>query len=133
MTKYIISQKLLVGDSIAVIPNIFHITLVHNTGAAFGLFRGRAPVLIAFSIIVIVFILVMYKKIVSAPLAVRVSAGLILGGAAGNLIDRLVWRFVVDFIDFRIWPVFNLSDSAICAGTFVLLFYSFRTRRARSD
>lgn len=117
-------------DSLAVLPGVFHLTLVHNTGIAFGLLQ-HMPVLltifITFSIVLITIWLVQSRR--SSALA-RFSIALILGGALGNWIDRMRYGAVIDFFDFRIWPVFNIADSAITvgmAGYCWLLFTEKRT------
>jgi signal peptidase II len=110
------------GESTDVIAGVFNITLVHNTGAAFGVFKGGTLVFSIFSAFVIAFItayLVM-NRIKGRMLAV--SLGLILGGAAGNLIDRVWLGYVIDMFDFRVWPVFNVADSCITVGTIILAF-----------
>jgi signal peptidase II len=107
-------------NSIPVIPGIFHFTLAHNTGAAFSIMRGQTHLLIGVTVCAIVFIIAHFKK--SSALE-RFSLSLILAGAVGNLIDRVFLGYVIDFIDFRIWPVFNVADSAITCGA-VLLAWS---------
>jgi len=110
------------GNSIPVIKNIFHITYVTNLGAGFGIMHGRTTLLIWFSIVVIGIILFYYDKIQEKK-SLQVFSGLILGGTLSNLIDRLLFGFVIDFLDFRIWPVFNIGDSGVCIGVFFLVIY----------
>ncbi len=121
-SKYLIIKKLGYGQSLPIIPNIFHLTPISNTGIAFGLFKGNNTILIFSSILVILTLAIFWKRIVPNRLFLgRMAIGLIIGGAVGNLIDRIRFRHVVDFLDFRIWPVFNFADSGITIGT-VLLF-----------
>lgn len=94
---------------------------VHNTGAAFGLFQNMTLILIVISIIVIGIILYYYKSLTKASLTVY--TGLILGGTISNLIDRIFLGYVIDFINFRIWPAFNLADLAITIGVIGLIIY----------
>jgi len=118
------------GESIKVLPGIFHLTLVLNNGAAFGLLRDWAAFFIVISTVVVTAIIVYAwrRPITSAPLAV--SLGLMLGGALGNLVDRITYGGrVVDFLDFRIWPVFNIADSAITVGVTMLILTMFLTKR----
>ena len=122
-TKYLASINLLEGETIPVINGIFHITLVHNRGAAFGLFQAHSGVFVALSIIVASLILYLNYRWVNKGALVTCVLALIVGGAIGNLIDRLRFGYVVDFLDFRIWPVFNVADSAISIGTIVLIIY----------
>jgi len=101
----------------------FRWTYVENEGAAFGLLTN-AHFLIAFAIIMAVATIVIYYRFPywNHPV-LRIGLGLMLGGAIGNLIDRLRQGYVVDFIDFRVWPVFNIADSAITIGVISLAFY----------
>ncbi|MFC1704149.1 signal peptidase II [Candidatus Omnitrophota bacterium] len=132
ITKHVISTLLSANETIPVIKNIFHITLVQNTGIAFGLFRNQTPILIAVSIITIGLIaynLLARKKDKQFHFNEQRALFLILGGAIGNLIDRLAHGYVIDFLDFRIWPVFNIADSAITIGIILLLFQYIRSWR----
>jgi signal peptidase II len=108
------------GQSIPVIRRLFHITVVFNKGIAFGLFRDGPWVFIFLSIGIIglVSIYLFHKK--RNDLIANLSCALLMGGAAGNLIDRLRFGCVIDFLDFRVWPVFNVADSAITVGAALL-------------
>jgi len=125
VSKYYIQHKMYLGESIPIIKGIFHITYIENVRTAFGLFRYQSIFFIIAAVISLILAILIYKKIIfkenpkmSIPLL------LILGGAIGNLIDRIrTGGKVVDFLDFRIWPVFNLADSAIVCGTFILVIY----------
>jgi signal peptidase II len=112
------------GESIPVLRNIFHWTLVHNTGIAFGLFKNQGIFFLGVSLFaIVVFGWLLYhqsREQVLLPSS-RLAFSLIIGGALGNFIDRLQFGFVIDFIDFRIWPVFNIADSAITIGAFILI------------
>jgi signal peptidase II len=123
VTKYLASINLLEGQTIPVINGIFHITLVHNTGAAFGLFQAHSGTFVVLSIIVSALILYLNYRWMNKGTLVTCVLALIVGGAIGNLIDRLRFGYVVDFLDFRIWPVFNVADSAISIGTIILIIY----------
>lgn len=122
LTKYFIIKSLALGQSIKVLPDIFHITLVYNDGAAFGVLRNCGSFFIIFSFAVIAFILLIVFRSTRLDLLTAVSLALILGGAAGNLIDRLKFGYVIDFLDFRIWPVFNIADSCITIGVALIAF-----------
>ncbi len=122
--KSFFSNTLSLGESIPVLRNIFHITLIHNTGIAFGLFKNQGIVFIIVPIIAIVLIafnIYYYHNSREVSFFYIVGFSLILAGATGNLIDRVLFGYVVDFIDFRIWPVFNIADSAITIGTTIIL------------
>ena len=121
LTKYWVLRNFSPGQSIPVIKNIFHLTYVLNSGAAFGILRGRVYILMLIAAAVVILILVNLRRI-KLPL-VKIALALILSGAVSNLIDRLRLNAVIDFLDFRVWPVFNVADSAITVGA-VLLAYS---------
>lgn len=126
ISKTLIVINLAIGQSIPIINNILHITFVKNTGAAFGLFKNSTPVFIAISVIAVAFIAgLILNSIKKANFfsnkAFDIGLILILSGALGNLIDRLKCGYVIDFIDFRIWPVFNIADTSITIGTILLL------------
>ncbi|MDD3296548.1 MAG: signal peptidase II [Candidatus Omnitrophica bacterium] len=120
-------------QSFPVINKIFHITVVFNKGAAFGILNGRNNLLIYVGIVFVVLFMFMVKKEIRRSLVTSVSCGLILGGALSNLYDRVFLGFVVDYIDFRVWPVFNLSDTCITCGAILLFIYSFKKPPAGSS
>lgn len=120
LSKIIAVNNLLQGQSIKVLPDIFHITLVYNTGTAFGLMKGLNAVFITVSCLVLFFLIAYIIRNNITDRAVALALGLIVGGAAGNLIDRIGLGYVIDFFDFRIWPVFNVADSAITIGVIIL-------------
>ena len=136
LTKKYISANLSLGQSIAVIKNIFHLSLVHNRGVAFGLFNGWQPFFIILTSLVILYIVVdLCLNSKHYGISRRIAFGLILGGACGNLLDRLRLGYIVDFLDFRIWPVFNAADSAITIGMILLgleLFIKSKTKKQKS-
>ncbi|MBA7481108.1 Lipoprotein signal peptidase [subsurface metagenome] len=127
-SKYIIRQKMSLAESIPIIKSVFHITYVENRGIAFGLFPQGSSLFIVISLIIILGIIFFERKKVIKSLKERFCLGLILGGALGNLIDRLRFGFVIDFLDFRIWPVFNLADSGVCIGGILMVFFLLRKR-----
>ena len=120
VSKQLILIFLTLGESLPVLPDIFHLTTVHNTGIAFGLFQKNPHLLTLLIGICVLLLLVFSRRVVRESLLERLAYGLILGGALGNLIDRVRFGWVIDFLDFRIWPVFNLADSGITIG--VILF-----------
>lgn len=126
LSKAYVSRLFAVGESRPVIKNAFHFSLAHNTGVAFGLFRNHNTILSLLSIAVILYIAwdsLAHKK--GKSLCQRAALGLILGGASGNLIDRIRLGYIIDFLDFRIWPVFNIADSAITIGIILLAIEIF--------
>ena len=135
------------GESLAIIPSVFHLTLVHNRGIAFGLFGGFERILFFAISASIVILTIVGHRLWRQPMARSAAAGeinagckpaggleraalaLILGGAVGNWIDRVRAGAVVDFLDFRIWPIFNLADAAITIGVGLYLLYFFKTSK----
>lgn len=111
--------------SITIIDGVFNLTYVQNTGAAFGLFQnGKVYFLILIPLILISFLLYVVAK-QRKNRWVNFAAALIIGGAAGNYIDRISLGYVIDFLDFKIWPVFNIADSSIVLGTAIYAYYVF--------
>jgi signal peptidase II len=119
LTKFAISRNLSFLQSLPVIPRVFHLTLVANRGAAFGILKNQTLLFISTSLLAVVLIFFALRDNRRKGLY-SFSLSLILGGALGNLIDRLRFGYVIDFLDFRIWPVFNIADSAITVGAIVL-------------
>jgi signal peptidase II len=136
ITKHIVSVQLPNGQAHTVIPGIFRISDVHNTGAAFSLFAENASpvavrnVLIAFSVIAVIILFGMLWRIGRYLTVTSVALALILGGACGNLYDRVVYHYVIDFLEVHIvhyhWPDFNVADSCIVIGACLLLIEIFR-------
>ena len=120
-TKFLIKQNFQLNQSIPLINNILHLTYITNTGSAFGLFKGFNTIFVAFSIIVIIAIFYYLKKIKDNERALQFCIGLLLGGTIGNLSDRIFYGAVIDFIDFRVWPVFNVADSAVTISVIFLI------------
>ncbi len=120
-TKLWITSNLVPGQSVPM--GLLLITYVRNSGAAFGLLANQ-NLLITFAVAIGVAAIVLYYAYPPFQTNwIRISLGLLLGGAVGNLIDLLRFGYVIDFIDFRVWPVFNIADSAITTGIIVLAYY----------
>lgn len=130
ITKYLVIQNFPnIGDTIPLWRDVFHLTYVINTGAAFSVFTGQVDILrwISFVVSLLLIIFVWFGPRLS--LIEQLGYGFILAGAIGNGIDRFLFGYVVDFFDFR-WinfPVFNVADVAINIGVFLLLIASFAT------
>jgi len=130
LSKVLATQNILLNESLPVIDNVFHLTLIHNKGAAFGIFKNQTVLFILVSLLAIVIILYNLKKKKEKRLGISVvSLALILGGALGNFIDRVLLGYVVDFLDFRIWPVFNIADSAITVGAILLGYTILKSKK----
>jgi len=121
-TKSAAINSIFLGQSVKVIPPVFRLTLVLNDGTAFGLFKGRRIFFISLSIAVMAAVAAYISKHKNIDKARSWALGFILGGAAGNLLDRVWFGRVIDFLDFRIWPVFNVADSCITIGVVILLW-----------
>lgn len=124
--KLFIASSMQLGESIPVLAGIFHITYIENPGAAFGMFANQRWVFIVAGVIVIAAACAMYRRLMREKAMVRWGAALLLGGAAGNLIDRVRLGRVIDFLDFRVWPVFNIADIGICVGVACLIYALLR-------
>ena len=133
LTKLLIQSTLVPGQSFPLIPSIVHLTYVQNTGAAFGLFHGQVWWLAVVSMAVCGWIVRELRRSGSSASLVVISLSLVLGGAIGNLIDRVWLGYVVDFVDLRVWPVFNVADSCITIGVGLLLWQSLFKRQVTSD
>jgi signal peptidase II len=128
-TKSLVEGSMRVGESISVIPGFLSITYIRNDGGAFGILGGSQPVLLIGSVIAVAIVLWMLLAGQASRLTI-LGCGLILGGAAGNLLDRLSTGVVTDFIHFSFWYVFNVADAAITVGVATLLLSSLRPERS---
>ena len=131
VTKIVVDRTLPLNQSAPVIGNLFSLTYIRNTGAAFGFLAEsneffRRTFLISFSVAAIGFILIMLRRLAESEKALITALSFILSGAVGNLIDRIVYGEVIDFLDFYWsgyhWPAFNFADSFITIGVVVILF-----------
>lgn len=118
LSKYIVTAKMSVGQSIPLWEKVFHLTYVRNTGAAFSMLEGQRIFLIAVPIIVILAVII--YTIVKKPKSklLMLSFAMIISGGIGNLIDRIRFGYVIDFLDFRLinFPVFNVADIWVTLG-----------------
>ncbi len=142
LTKFIIDQTMPLHHSIPVIDNLFSLTYIRNTGAAFGVLSRsaasfRLPFLVLFSVLAIGFVIMMLRRLPDRETGLITALAFILGGAIGNLIDRVAYGEVIDFLDvywsnFH-WPAFNLADSAICLGVTAMLLDGLLLRRSAAQ
>ena len=139
-TKYLVRSLMKPYRSVPVIPGIFNLVYVLNKGGAFGIWSSLPPLLrglvfITFSLAAIVALLVIYWKLYQTRLT-RFGIAFLMGGAIGNLVDRLRWGMVVDFLDFYLgsyhWPAFNVADMAICLGLGLVFLEIFIKRDAQN-
>ncbi|MGN1413237.1 MAG: signal peptidase II [Anaerovoracaceae bacterium] len=125
LVKYVVRSHMYVGESIPVIEDVFHLTYVRNTGAAFNLFEGMSLFLQIVTFFALLFAVWFMEKHLQRHWTLLLSMILIISGGAGNLIDRVLLGYVTDLFDFRFFPVFNVADIAICVGCFILVLYTF--------
>jgi len=120
--KYYVQSQMTLSMSIPVINGVFHITYIVNPGAAFSILENQTALLVAVAAGLLAALAYFYRYIAAGPRLIRLGVGLLAGGAMGNLIDRVTTGYVVDFLDFRIWPVFNSADVAIVTGVGSLIY-----------
>ncbi len=128
ITKRIAVMKLKPVRSIPIIDRVFNLTYVENRGAAFGILQNKQWLFIVLSVIILIFLVFIYRNIKRRTLWLKIGVALIFGGAIGNFIDRLFIGYVVDFLDFCLinFPVFNVADIAVCVGAgLILIHYLF--------
>ena len=127
--KKLIEGSMRLGESTPVIPGVLQLTYIKNGGGAFGILDGRGGLLLLGSVVAVAFVLWM---LLEGPATRLMSAGcgLVLGGAAGNLFDRLTTGEVTDYVHFSFWYVFNAADVAVVIGVFVLLLATLRREKA---
>lgn len=130
-TKYMIVSRFHMGETIPIVSGLFNITYVRNTGAAFGILATanpaiRVPFFVLVPILAMIAIAYVFRKIPKDSIRLSAALACVVGGAVGNLIDRLFLGYVVDFLDFH-WnyqhhfPAFNVADTAICIGVGILV------------
>jgi signal peptidase II len=125
--KALVARSIPEGSSVPILGGVFRLTQMHNRGVAFGLLPGISPILMIAAALTLVAML-SYNK--GRRIWSRSSAAgfaLMIGGALGNLLDRVRFGFVVDYLDLRVWPVFNLADAAIVIGAGLVLLALMRS------
>ncbi len=129
ISKLVISNLLIENQSIRVINNFFYITYVKNTGVAFSMLEGNVVFIVVMTVM-IMFFLIKYINSKKFNVFESVTYGMIIGGAVGNLFDRLIHGYVIDFFDFYIFvydaPIFNIADIFIVVGIGLVLVSSFK-------
>jgi len=126
VSKYLVKSHLAEFESIPIILNVFHLTYVNNSGAAFSLLRGRTSFFIIVTLLAMFLAVYFYFRVEKKWVLLRLGIALAIGGALGNLIDRVRFGQVVDFFDFRIWPVFNIADCAVVVGVLLICWQLLR-------
>ena len=130
LSKHLIRANLAVGQSIPS-EGTFRIHHIHNTGGVFGFFTDQTFLLVIASLIAVPVLLFLYRQYPFSGTLLRLALGLQLGGAIGNLIDRLWLGYVTDFIRLGWWPIFNLADSSMIAGIVILVGLFLLTARKK--
>ncbi|USK35623.1 signal peptidase II [Bacillus sp. F19] len=124
LTKRLIVNELEIGESIPVIENVLYITSHRNQGAAWGILQGQMWFFYVITVIVVIGLVIYIQKYAKDQLLMGMALGLMLGGAIGNFIDRVIHQEVVDFVQVYIgtypFPIFNVADSALCVGVALL-------------
>jgi signal peptidase II len=132
-TKHLVVSDFVPGESRIVIPHLLYWTYVQNHAGAFGLFGTQLWLLVAMALGVLALFWYAFRDVARSSAFVRVAFGAIVGGAFGNIIDRFHYSFVVDFIDLRWWPVFNVADSCITLGVAGLVLATIARDRAVAE
>lgn len=126
--KWVVESSMRLGESIVLIPGVLSLTYIHNEGGAFGILSESPRILMVGSLVAVV--VVLWMLLAEAPSRLTVAAcGLILGGAAGNLADRLATGRVTDYVHFSFWYIFNAADAAIVLGVALLLLSALLSSR----
>lgn len=136
-TKWLVVSQMTFGDSIPIINNVLYITSHRNRGAAWGILQGQMWLFYAITLIVIIALIYYIQKAAKGKLLLGISLGLMLGGAIGNFLDRVIRKEVVDFIHTYIFgynfPVFNVADSSLCIGVVLLMIVMLRDERETKE
>ena len=131
IVKRIVSLNMKAGETIPIVQNAFHITYILNPGAAFGILENERVFFIIAGVLVLALGVYLLPKLKKQEKLIRFGSIFLLAGAVGNLIDRIRNGLVIDFIDFRVWPVFNIADIAICSGTFFIIYSVIKSKEDR--
>ena len=121
--KYLVRTTMVQGQSIPIIENIFHITYIENPGAAFGILANQRMLFLVLTAVIVGVMIYLYCSLSNKKSLTAISLGIVVSGAIGNFIDRFMQGTVTDFLDFRIWPIFNIADIAICVGLALICYF----------
>jgi signal peptidase II len=133
-TKHFVTVSFMPGESRIAVPHLLYWTYVQNHAGAFGLFGTKPWLLVGMALAVLGLFWYAFRDVATKSKLVSVAFGAIAGGAIGNIVDRFHYAYVVDFIDLRWWPVFNVADSCITIGVGLLVLSSIlRERRVAQD
>jgi signal peptidase II len=127
LLKHLVHKFMYFGQSIPIIGEVVKLTYVRNTGAAFSLFVGFSPYLAVVGVLVAIFVVYYHYRVPANNYLMQLGLSCLLGGSIGNLADRIIRSYVVDYIDITIWPVFNFADVMINVGVFLILLNYLRS------
>lgn len=137
VSKILIANTIDINSSIEVIKNFFYLTYTHNTGAAFSILTGKRLLLILIAIVILIILFNYIKKNKTNNKLEILAFSLIIGGSIGNLIDRIIRGYVVDFLDFKIFgynfPIFNLADTFIVIGVILIVIITLTRKEVEHD
>ncbi len=137
LTKYLVATRMELGESIPVLGEFFKITSHRNSGAAWGMFEGRMMFFYIITVFVLIFLIYFYKTEARNNFLMQLGITLLMAGALGNFIDRLLFQEVVDFADLLLitydFPIFNVADSALTIGVIIMLIEVFITGRGKEE
>ncbi|MDN4073514.1 MULTISPECIES: signal peptidase II [Fictibacillus] len=137
VTKWWIVKNMNYGQSITVIENVFYITSHRNRGAAFGILQNQMWFFIIITIAVIAAVIYYMQKHAKHQPLLRTALGLVLGGATGNFLDRIIRKEVVDFLDVKIssynYPIFNVADSALVVGVILIFIQTLMESKNKKE
>lgn len=126
VSKWLVRDAMDLGQSIPIISSLMSLTYIENRGAAFGIMAGGRVLFIALTFLLLAFLLWYRHQNKHQSFLLEMSTGLIIAGALGNLIDRILKGSVTDFIDFHFFPIFNVADIAVTCGVFLMAVFIFK-------
>ncbi|MGB9612827.1 MAG: signal peptidase II [Candidatus Margulisiibacteriota bacterium] len=125
LIKILVHQKMFLGQSSPLLGNILRLTYVRNTGAAFSLLVGFSPYLMIVGLVISLIVIYIHYRVPANDTFLQVALAFILGGSLGNLVDRVLRGYVIDYLDLTFWPVFNLADIMINIGVIMVALRFF--------
>lgn len=131
LSKWLVVTRFSPGESVTVVPHLFLLTYVENPGGAFGILAYHTDKFVLLGIVLVVVMVAARFYLGKGRPALNIALAFLTGGVLGNLVDRLRTGYVIDFFDFRVWPVFNVADTFICIGTVLLIYILLFSRESR--
>ena len=135
VVKYLIATNISIGESISIIDGLLYITHIKNTGAAWGILKDGRWFFVVITVLLFVFLIYFFKR--EKNTVIRTALAIIMGGALGNFVERLIFGEVTDFIGVYIFsyefPIFNIADISVVCGTILLGFYIIFLDKGRED